>query len=427
MKRHRPHADYRDSGIEWLSDDKIPASWETIKLGLIARFKSGDAIDSARINESGEYPVYGGGGFRGYTDSFNVDAVAPMIGRQGALCGKVWIGHGKVYATEHAIVAYSGRRCDPEWLRYILSVMDLGQYSTSAAQPGISVETVASKRVPVPSLPEQRAIADYLDRETAQIDAFIAKNEDLITLLTERRAAVIAHAVTRGIDASAPLAASGVEWLGDVPSHWSVQRLASTVARARNGVWGADPEGGGEDLRCVRVADFDRPKQRIHDDAHTLRKLSASERAGRVLRNGDLLLEKSGGGEKSPVGFVVLYDRDEPAVCSNFVARVELRAGMDPQFWTYVHGAMYRLRITEKSLKQSTGIQNLDQSAYFNEYVAVPPYREQCAIAEQVERRTAEIDAAVGTARHSVALARERRAALISAAVTGKIDVGVAV
>ena len=145
------------------------------------------------------------------------------------------------------------------------------------------------------------------------------------------------------------------------------------------------------------------------------------------MRNGDLLLEKSGGGEKSPVGFVVLYDRDEPAVCSNFVARVELRAGMDPKFWTYVHGAMYRLRITEKSLKQSTGIQNLDQSAYFNEYVAVPPYREQCAIAEQVERRTAEIDAAVSTARHSVALARERRAALISAAVTGKIDVGVAV
>lgn len=298
---------------------------------------------------------------------------------------------------------------------------------STATIPHFTAEKVA--RLPIVELPliEQRAIANYLDRETAQIDAFIAKNEELITLLTERRAAVIAHAVTRGVDASAPLTASGVEWLGDVPSHWSVQRLASTVTRARNGVWGSDPDGGEEDLRCVRVADFDRPKQRIDDDAHTLRKVSASERVGRVLRRGDLLLEKSGGGEKSPVGFVVLYDRDEPAVCSNFVARVELRAGMDPKFWTYVHGAMYRLRITEKSLKQSTGIQNLDQSAYFNEYVAVPPYREQCVIAEHLERRTAEIDAAVTTARLGVALARERRAALISAAVTGKIDVGVAV
>lgn len=100
---------------------------------------------------------------------------------------------------------------------------------------------------------------------------------------------------------------------------------------------------------------------------------------------------------------------------------------MDPKYWTYTHGAMYRLRVTEKSLKQSTGIQNLDQSAYFNEYVAVPPYREQCAISKHVERRTAEIEAAISVARRSVELARERRAALITAAVTGKIDVGVCV
>ena len=292
---------------------------------------------------------------------------------------------------------------------------------------GLNLQHLGAVQIPRPEFAEQRAIADYLDRETARIDAFVGTNEQLIALLWERRAAVIAHAVTRGVDASVPLKASGVEWLGDVPSHWSVQRLASTVARARNGVWGADPDGGEEDLRCVRVADFDRPQQRIHDDAHTLRKLSTSERAGRVLRNGDLLLEKSGGGEKSPVGFVVLYDRDEPAVCSNFVARVELRAGMDPKYWTYTHGAMYRLRVTEKSLKQSTGIQNLDQSAYFNEYVAVPPYREQCAISKHVERRTAEIEAAISVARRSVELARERRAALITAAVTGKIDVGVCV
>ncbi|WP_409715894.1 hypothetical protein [Microbacterium sp.] len=296
---------------------------------------------------------------------------------------------------------------------------------STATIPHFTAEKVG--RLPIVWLPvkQQGAIADYLDRETAQIDAFIAKNEELIALLAERRTAVITHAVTRGIDASAQLKASGVAWLGEVPERWAVQRLASTVERAQNGIWGSDPEGGEEDLRCVRVADFDRQKQRIHDDSHTLRKLTASERAGRVLRNGDLLLEKSGGGEKSPVGFVVLYDRDEPAVCSNFVARVQLRNEMDPRFWTYVHGAMYRQRITERSIKQSTGIQNLDQSAYFNEYVAVPPYSEQSQIADYLERRTEEIDGAVDTARLGVQLARERRAALISAAVTGKIDVGV--
>lgn len=333
---------------------------------------------------------------------------------------------GETGIITSAYLALRLRNVEPRFMAYQFRAIDLMKvfYSMGGGlRQSIGFGDLKRLRVLTPPVEEQQAIADYLDRETAQIDAFIAKNEELIALLTERRAAVIAHAVTRGVDDSVPLKASGVEWLGDVPIHWSVQRLASTVARARNGVWGADAEGGEEDLRCVRVADFDRPRQRIHDDAHTLRKLTASERDGRILRNGDLLLEKCGGGEKSPVGFVVLYDRDEPAVCSNFVARVQLHEEMDPRFWTYVHGSMYRLRITEKSLKQSTGIQNLDQSAYFNEYVAVPPYREQCAIADHIERRAAKIDAATATASRSVELARERRAALISAAVTGKISV----
>jgi type I restriction enzyme S subunit len=134
-------------------------------------------------------------------------------------------------------------------------------------------------------------------------------------------------------------------------------------------------------------------------------------------------LEKSGGGEKSPVGFVVMYDRDEPAVTSNFVARVVLRPGMEPRFWTYVHGANYGRRLTARSIKQSTGIQNLDQSSYFNEMAAIPELPEQVAIADFLDRETALLDASIADAREAIALSRERRAALISAAVTGKIDV----
>ncbi|GAA2909967.1 type I restriction enzyme S subunit [Microbacterium keratanolyticum] len=431
--------------LEWAPD--IPTAWDVVNLKMLARIFAGGTPDRKNVDywSDGTVPWLNSGSVNDWAISAPSELISQGALHNGATRwapkGSVLValaGQGKTKGmaarleidstlNQSLAAIVPGPSIDYRFLQYWLT-SNYGNIRGLAGgdlRDGLNLQHIGSIQVPRPPVEVQRAIADYLDRETAQIDAFIAKNEELITLLTERRAAVIAHAVTRGIDAKAPLKKSDVEWLGDVPSHWSVQRLASTVARARNGVWGADPEGGGEDLRCVRVADFDRPTQRIHDAAHTLRKLTPSERAGRVLRNGDLLLEKSGGGEKSPVGFVVLYDRDEPAVCSNFVARVELRAGMDPKFWTYVHGAMYRLRITEKSLKQSTGIQNLDQSAYFNEYVAVPPYREQCVIAEQVERRTAEIDAAVATARLSVELARERRAALISAAVTGKIDVGV--
>ncbi|MFD8771072.1 restriction endonuclease subunit S [Microbacterium oxydans] len=428
--------------LEWAPD--IPPTWDVVNLKMLARIFAGGTPDRKNADywSDGTVPWLNSGSVNDWAISKPSELIAREALANGATRwapkGSVLValaGQGKTKGmaarleidstlNQSLAAIVPGASLDYRFLQYWLTsnYLNIRGLAGGDLRDGLNLQHIGSIQVPRPPVEEQRAIADYLDRETAQIDAYIAKNEELIAILSERRAAVIAEAVTRGIDAAASMKASGVEWLGAIPVHWSVQRLASTIARARNGVWGSEPEGGAEDLRCVRVADFDRPRQRIHDRAHTLRKLSASERAGRVLRNGDLLLEKSGGGDKSPVGFVVLYDRDEPAVCSNFVARVQLREGMDPTFWTYVHGALYRLRITEKSLKQSTGIQNLDQSAYFNEYVAVPPYQEQRVISDYLERRSGETDAAIGTARRGVQLARERRAALISAAVTGKID-----
>src|SRR5699024_7040466 len=136
---------------------------------------------------------------------------------------------------------------------------------------------------------------------------------------------------------------SGVEWLGHAPLHWRIIRLKNSILEAKNGVWGLEADGSELDLRCVRVADFDRPHLSTHERNSTLRKVPFNERKGRILEKGDLLLEKSGGGEKSPVGFVVLYDRDEPAVCSNFIARLVLHPGMDSRFWTYLHSMLYSL------------------------------------------------------------------------------------
>lgn len=215
---------------------------------------------------------------------------------------------------------------------------------------------------------------------------------------------------------------SGIEWLGDVPVGWEVARLKNSIEVARNGVWGSDPDGSDLDLRCVRVADFDRPRQSIHDNNSTLRNVTLDDRKGRILQEGNLLLEKSGGGEKSPVGFVVLYDRPEPAVCSNFVARLIIRSGMDSRFWTYVHSLFYSLRLTQRSIKQATGIQNLDQASYFNERVALPSDAEQEAIADYLDRETTEIDAFIADQFELIALLNERRTATITHAVTKGLD-----
>lgn len=211
---------------------------------------------------------------------------------------------------------------------------------------------------------------------------------------------------------------SEVEWLGKVPSHWRVDRLKASIQTCRNGIWGEEALGDENDIPCVRVADFDRRRLRVELSEPTIRNVTEKERAGRVLRKGDLLLEKSGGGENQPVGCVVLYDDPRSAVCSNFVARMVAATGQNSSYWRYVHAAAYAIRLTIGSINQTSGIQNLDQDRYFNEYAAFPPQAEQAAIAAFLDREAGKIDALVEEQRCLIDLLKEKRQAVISRAVT---------
>lgn len=400
--------------------------WKRAKFGRVARIGNGADCSAVEV-EDGGYPVFGSGGEFRRASEYLFDGESVLFGRKGTVDRPMYVT-GRFWTVDTMFYSIIDQeKLVPKFAYYWATTLPYKAWATDTAIPSMTSTAIKSAYINLPSNSEQRAIADYLDRETAQIDAFIAKNEELISLLTERRTAAIARSThTEVAQARGAQITSGVTALGSVPTGWAVQRLKSTISSSRNGVWGEEPDGGIDDIRCVRVADFDRVTQRIHDMNPTKRRVTANERRGRVLKNGDLLLEKSGGGEKSPVGFVVLYDREEPAVCSNFVARVELAQDMDPRYWTYSNGALYGGRVTERSTKQSTGIQNLDQSSYFSEYVAVPPLTQQIRIADHLDRVTSKIDAAISTATHAIELARERRSVLISAAVTGKIDVGVA-
>jgi type I restriction enzyme, S subunit len=215
---------------------------------------------------------------------------------------------------------------------------------------------------------------------------------------------------------------SGVEWLGQVPDHWRVDRLKASIISCRNGIWGDEAQDDETDIPCVRVADFDRRTLRVQLEQPTIRSVTEKERINRVLKRGDLLLEKSGGGENQPVGCVVLYDDEKPAVCSNFVAKVELAPGMDSSYWRYVHAAAYDVRLTIGSINQTSGIQNLDQDRYFNERTAYPTAQEQSCIGAFLDRETAKIDALVAEQEQLITLLKEKRQAVISQAVTKGLD-----
>jgi type I restriction enzyme S subunit len=214
---------------------------------------------------------------------------------------------------------------------------------------------------------------------------------------------------------------SGVEWLGKIPAHWEVKRLGSTLTSCQNGVWGDEPDGV-HDIVCVRVADFDRVGFTVDIADPTLRSIEPRVVAARGLRPGDLLLEKSGGGENQPVGAVVLYDHTTPAVCSNFVARATIGEGHDARFLTYLHAALYALRVNTRHIKQSTGIQNLDSASYLSESTGLPPEREQGAIAAFLDCETARIDGLVVKKERLIELLHEQRTALITGAVTKGLD-----
>jgi type I restriction enzyme S subunit len=215
---------------------------------------------------------------------------------------------------------------------------------------------------------------------------------------------------------------SGVEWLGEVPEHWEVDRLKWTTTGIINGTWGEEPNGV-DDLICVRVADFDRERLLVVDDPPTVRAVDASQREGRLLQKGDLLIEKSGGGEKQLVGCVVYFAHDFAAVCSNFVARMPTSRDHSARFWSYAHAALYAGRLNYPAIKQTTGIQNLDSAAYLDTRVGLPPESEQRAIADFLDRETAKIDGLIEKIETAIERLQEYRTALITAAVTGKIDV----
>lgn len=215
-----------------------------------------------------------------------------------------------------------------------------------------------------------------------------------------------------------------VPWLGDIPSHWHIDRLKWSADTVVNGVWGGEPTGD-EDTACIRVADFDRVALRVVLDNLTYRSVEEKDKGRRLLSPGDLLLEKSGGGEQQLVGAVVEFNHGFPAVCSNFVAKVVHADGMNGRYWTYVHAHLYSGRVNYPSIKQTTGIQNLDSSAYFNELVAYPPYEEQWHVAAFLDRETARIDALVEKKRCLLQMLEEKRLALITQAVTKGLDADV--
>lgn len=200
-------------------------------------------------------------------------------------------------------------------------------------------------------------------------------------------------------------------------AHRQLPRLKWAFESCKNGAWGAEPDGE-TDVICIRAADFDGRLGRLNSGERTLRAVDSDTYEKLALQPGDIILEKSGGGEKQLVGRAVLFDGDGPSITSNFLARCRPASGTDPAFINYLLLAIYNARGTFPHLKQSTGIQNLDLGSFLNIRVNIPPLETQRRIARFLEERTAQIDGLIEKKGALLERLAEKRQTLMTHTVT---------
>jgi len=261
--------------------------------------------------------------------------------------------------------------------------------------------------VPLPSIDEQRAIIAFLDRETGKIDALVEEQRRLIELLREKRQAVISHAVTKGLDPSAPMKDSGVEWLGEVPAHWDVARLQDQAAFFQGKAHEPYVDDAGEHI-CV-TARF------VSTDGAAIKTCTTNLSPAQV---GDILMVMSDLPNGRALARTYLVEDNRSYAVNQRVCCVRFSHGSPAYF-------AYQLNRSKQLLQFNDGVEqtHLTNGAFTKMRLAIPPVEEQHAIARYLNREIGNLEDLAVAADHATSLLIERRAALISAAVTGKIDV----
>jgi type I restriction enzyme S subunit len=434
---------YKDSGVEWLGE--VPAHWKVMPLVRDIEFITSGARGWAEnYSDDGDLFIRIGNLTR---DSIKLDlsdvqrVVVPAGSevdrtqvREGdvlfsitAYLGSVAVvppDLGKAFVSQHvALVRPTKRQCMSDWIGYV-ALSHVGKTHLETTGYGgtkvqLSLADVTTMPVPVPPVDEQSRLVDFLDLETAKIDYLVAEQEQLISLLKEKRQAVISHAVTKGLDPSVPMKDSGVEWLGSVPTDWTVMpiRLAArlesghTPSRSRPDWWlGCTiPWFSLADVWQIREAGRDV----VYETKEMVSELGLANSSARLLPKGTVMLSRT-----ASVGFSAIMGVDMattqdfanwvcgPTLTPNFL--LETFKAMKPEFNRMMMGSTHNT------------IYMPDIQAF---RFALPSMSEQLQIVAHARAATAQSDALIAEAQAAVSLLTERRSALISAAVTGQIDV----
>ena len=433
----KPYSAFKDSGVEWLG--KIPTHWEVKRLKRMFRVINGA---TPRGSESaywdGEIPWVTPEDL-GSLNNRVIISTARMITEEGyQSCGTSLVPTGSLVLSTRAPIGHLAiagislctnqgcralvfrHNCDITFFFYQLLAMkrelqSWGQGSTFLELGKSKLEGVI---ILVPPTLEQRVIASFLDRETARINTLIAKKERLIELLQEKRAALISHAVTKGLDPKVPMKDSGVEWLGEIPVYWEVKRLKFAASFYGGGTpFKENLEYWSGDIPWVSPKDM--KSEIINDSEDHITKKAIENSSTRLVQPGAVLVVVRSGILRHSIPVVI---NSRPIALNQDMKAIVPNPFLTPEYLSSVIRGHQDALLVEWR-KEGATVESIEYELLVNTTCPIPPRSGQQAIIAYLKSETAKIDALVSRIQEGIGKLKEYSTALISAAVTGKIDV----
>lgn len=420
------YTDLKSSGVEFLGD--VPKDWAIIRL----KYTTGLLTEKCSQKQA---PV-GLENIEGWTGRFfqtesNFEGAGIrfregdlLFGKLRPYLAKIWLAEFNGEAVGDFFVLRPNSGIYGRFLAYTLlnrnAIAHIDASTIGAKMPRVDWEFFSNLRIVTPPMEKQIAISSFLDTETAKIDALVAGQRRLIELLNEKRQAVVSHAVTKGLNHDAPMKPSGIEWLGDVPEHWAVLPL-KRVAYVNTGIAKGKDVSGRETIVVpyLRVANVQDGYLNLQDVGNI--EIPVNELERYRLRQGDVLMNE--GGDYDKLGRGCIWDGQiDPCISQNHVFAVR-PVGVTSEWISQIIASAYAQFYFMTRSKQSTNLASISSTNLMKLPVPLPPTEEQSHLVAYLKRVIAEFAKLVAESERAILLLQERRTALISAAVTGKIDV----
>jgi len=427
--RYKAYGEYKDSGVEWLGE--IPEGWSLTRMKFAAKINMGQSPSSDDCNsESVGTPFLQGnaefGKLNPYAKQYcpfpkKIANIGDLLFSVRAPVGALNMAD-KIYGIGRGLCSISNSKYLHK--NFLWWVLPSYKYQFDAIATGSTFEAVSAEQVEnlyfsLPKIQHQNQIAAFLDHETAKIDTLIDKQQQLIELLKEKRQAVISHAVTKGLDPDVPMKDSGVEWLGEVPEHWKVLAIKKIVSTPITDGPHETPNFIDEGISFISaeaissgVIDFSKQRACISIKDH----IRFSEKYKPHLY--DIYMVKSG----ATTGVSAIVETINDFNIWSPLAALRCSEIAFPYFVLYFLRSQQFLTAIELNWSFGTQ-QNIGMGVIGNIYISCPPIKEAIIISDHIRQKCSKIESLITLATHQISLMQERRTALISAAVTGKIDV----